>query len=87
MGTIYHETDDDFIIKTDYDHELTTVTMIDNRSGLRARGTAKLAPGDVFDLDIGQKIAYLRAHHRYLKKLERKVVDDPNSIHDLVTVY
>lgn len=86
MGYIFHETEDEFHITTEYDHRLTTVDIVDHRTGIHARGNAKVAPEDSFNLEIGQKLAYLRANQRYLKKLEKKVVREPELVYDLVSI-
>lgn len=83
MGYIQHVMDDGFEMITHYDKVITSVVLIDHHSGIRASGNAKVYEGDEFDLEIGQKLAYLRAFQRYLHKLEKAVSKEPKLAYDV----
>lgn len=65
-------------VDTDWDRTLTSVRVTDTRYGVTARGNAKLHPDDEFDINIGQRLAYIRATQRLLRKVERKMVQNPS---------
>ncbi len=71
MGIEIHtKQNDTWSVATIYDGDLTSVAVIHEPSGTKARGHAKRNPEDTYDRALGFNLAYFRA----LERVSNKVV-------------